>query len=162
MTQAAPPSRASQLAQKLISEGERTTTFFSGLPAEVWGQPLYPGPPVWHVRDALEHLVLAEQSLREMIRNVSTGGPGAPVDFDIDRFNHENLGRLAGLDRDALLAQYSTTREDSAAFAATLSEAQLEQRGRHPAMGDSAVSDMLKMLYLHNTLHIKDIKKLLG
>ncbi len=61
-----------------------------------------------------------------------------------------------------LLDIFSGTRQATAVFARGLDDAQLALRGRHPAMGDSSLGDILKMIYLHNTMHVRDIKKLLA
>lgn len=147
------------LATKLLSEGEKTKAFFEALPEEAWTKKVYADGAQWDARETLSHLIQSEASLRTLFQRVAAGGEGAPVDFDIDRFNREHTGRLAELSRDALLQRYTQEREATAIFAGSLTTAQLTLRGRHPAMGDSSIEDMLKMIYLHNSMHLRDIKK---
>jgi hypothetical protein len=149
------------LADKLLAEGERTTAFFDALSEAAWSHQLYTDGKAWSVALTLEHLILAERQLAQLIERVAGGGSGAPDDFDVDGFNAAQTGALGVTGRPALLANYRAQREATAALARRLDADQLARRGRHPAMGDSSVADMLKMIYLHNTLHIKDIKKLL-
>ncbi len=154
------PATAHDLADKLLAEGERTLAFFESLSDETWSRQLYAHDSLWTVRNALEHLTLAETNLVTIIAGVAAGGQGATEDFDIDGFNREHTSHLAALDRPALLAAYRTQRAQTAALAGSLSESQLALRGRHPAMGDSSVADMLRMIYLHNVMHVKDVKRL--
>ena len=149
----------STLAAKLLSEGERTLTFFQSLPEEAWSKKVYSDGAQWDARETLAHLIQAEASLRVLFKQVVAGGEGAPADFDIDRFNRDRTGRLAALSREELLHRFQHERNKTAEFAAGLTTAQLALRGRHPALGDSSVEEMLKMIYLHNTMHVRDIKK---
>jgi uncharacterized damage-inducible protein DinB len=147
-------------ADKLRAEGERTLSFFGALSDAHWHAQLYADGACWTVAQTFEHLIVAERLLARLIARVADGGPGAPDDFDIDATNLAKTGALGSDDRAALTAAYAETRAATAAFAGALSAEQLERRGRHPAMGDSSVEDMLKMIYLHNTLHIKDVKRM--
>lgn len=150
---------ASALADKLLSEGARILEYFAGLPDETWDKPLYTHETLWHVTEVFEHLILSERTLLALFGQVADGGAGAPADLDIDRFNREHTGDLAGLSRAKLLDAFEAQRAETASFARGLSDEQLARRGRHPALGDSAVGDMLKMIYLHNAMHLKDVKR---
>lgn len=152
-------SNGPALATKLRSEGEHTLAFFTGLAEEDWQQALYLDGAEWRVRDALEHLIQSEASLRVLFRKVVVSGEGAPANFDIDGFNRERTGRLAALTREQLLQRFTHERNKTADFASELTVEQLALRGRHPALGDSSIEEMLKMIYLHNTMHVRDIKK---
>lgn len=147
------------LATKLRSEGERTMAFFSALPERDWQRMLYRDDVAWQVRDALEHLIQSEASLCRLFQQVVAGGEGAPAHFDIDRFNHLHTGLLAELSRGELLARFHAGREATANFAQALTDDQLAMRGRHPALGDASIEEMLKMIYLHTTMHMRDIKR---
>lgn len=147
------------LAGKLMAEGDKMRAFFESLPEEAWHKKVYADGAQWDARETLSHLIQSEASLRALFKQVVAGGEGAPVDFDIDRFNQEHTGRLAKLSRDELLQRYADERKATVEFASGLAGAQLEMRGRHPAMGDSSIEDMLKMIYLHNSMHMRDIRK---
>ena len=148
-----------ELAAKLMNEGEKTKAFFEALPDEVWLKTIYTDGVQWNARETLAHLIQSEASLRKLFERIAAGGEGAPVDFDIERFNREHTGRLETLSRDALLHRYAEERQATVAFANALTSDQLAMRGRHPALGDSSIEDMLKMIYLHNSMHVRDIKK---
>jgi hypothetical protein len=152
-------SKGKHLAQKLIDEGERTLNFMKPLQPDVWGKQVHGDHSNWNVRDLFEHLILSEESLRSLFRRIVEGGEGSPEDFNINAFNAERHGKLSGLSIDELFERYRYSRSRTAAFAEALSDEQLDINGRHPAMGMSRIEEMLKMIYLHNTMHIKEIKK---
>jgi hypothetical protein len=152
---------AQTLAEKLVAEGQRTSSFFEALDDAVWSHVLYEGPPRWDVGQTFEHLTLAEEELLALISRVAAGGEGAPLDFNIDLRNAERLEKSGVWARDDAFIRYRAQRAATSERVAQFSDHELARRGRHPAMGDSSVADMCKMIYLHNTLHIKDIKRLL-
>lgn len=148
-----------QLAHKLASEGERTLAFFRSLPDEAWSTQVYQDGAMWRVRDVFEHLCISEHGLRRLFEQILATGQGAPEDFDIDVFNAERTGRFASLSRDALFALYSETRSATIAFTQGLTDEQLAIRARHPAMGDASLEDMIKMVYLHHQMHVRDVRR---
>jgi hypothetical protein len=154
--------KATKLAEKLTSEGERSLAFFRGLPAEIWSKQIYSEGAMWTARDAVEHLTIAEHGMKRLCEQIIETGVGAPEDFDVDAQNKSKTGRFANLSREELLQMYADTRARTVAYARTLSDEQLAKRGRHPAMGDSSVEGILKIIYLHNNMHIGDIKKLVS
>ena len=60
-----------------------------------------------------------------------------------------------------LLAQYREVRSHATAWVSGLKEADLEITGRHPFLGQTVLRDMIKMLYIHNLDHYRDMKKTL-
>lgn len=154
---------STQLADKLTSEGERTLAFFRAISPEKWEAQLYTDGAQWTIRQAFEHLCISEHGMKRLCEQiVFEGGKGAAKDFNIDEYNKSKTDRFAQMTRDELLALYDQSRQQSAALARALTDEQLALRGNHPAMGDSSVQDILKMLYLHNTMHMKDAKKALA
>lgn len=151
---------ASKLAEKLLSEGERALAFFRALPEDAWARTLYTDGARWTTRQAFEHLSIAETGIRRLCEEVAQGGSnGAPKGFDVDGFNHRMTDTYAAKTLDELFVLFAETRRRTADFARSLDDAQLALRGRHPALGDSSLGDALKMIYLHNAMHIRDIKK---
>ena len=147
------------LADKLISEGERTLAYFQALPASAWQQPIYGEGAHWILRDVFEHLIISEASLLKLFRRIVRTGMGIEDGFNVDQFNAEHTRELSALSRDELTQQYAQTRQRTADFARELSDEQLAMRARHPALADAALEDMLKLIYLHHSMHVRDAKK---
>jgi hypothetical protein len=150
-----------QLADKLLSEGNKTLAFFRGLPESAWSKQVFEDGAMWKVRDIFEHLCISEHSLRRLFENILATGQGAPEGYDVNAFNKEKTGRFASLSRDELFALYDETRRKTAEFTRGLTDERLAIRARHPAMGDASLEEMLKMVYLHHALHVRDVKRLI-
>lgn len=120
---------------------------------------IYADGAQWSTRDILEHLVISEQEMQRLRAQIIEIEVGAPDGFDIDAYNLNETGRFAALSIEELLALFANTRQNTALDARRMNETQLARRGRHPAMGDSSIEDIFKIIYLHNTMHIRDIRK---
>lgn len=153
------PDTSASLAEKLKSEGEKTQAFFAALTPEQWQKTVYGEEGPWTARSILAHFVSAEQGFLKIFPSIRDGGPGVTDDFDIDRFNASQQAKLAEISPVDLLARYQATRAEMVAFALSLSEDDLQKRGRHPALGVTSLGEMLKMVHLHNTMHLRDLKK---
>jgi len=150
-----------ELAEKLKSEGERFVTFFSGLTDAQWQMEVYTEGTVWTVRNVLSHFVTSERGLVRLFEQIRTGGAGSADDFSIDRFNASQQEKTKELTPSELLEQYKSVRADSVTWVLGLQEADLEKTGRHPFLGQTTIREMIKMLYLHNQIHYRDLKKTL-
>ena len=154
-------SEAAELADKLKSEGEKFTAFFASLTDEQWKVQVYTEGAAWTVRSVLAHFVTSERGLVRLFEQIRQGGPGASEDFSIDRYNASQQGKTKDLTPQVLLEQYRAARAEMAAWVSTLGEAELEKTGRHPFLGHATLREMIKMIYLHNQLHYRDLRKAL-
>lgn len=154
-------SRLPNLLKRLREEGDKTTALFAGLTADQWGLMLYAEGRPWHAHDLLAHLLSTERSIQNLARNVLAGGPGAPADFDIDAFNHAEVTRLHGRPPADLLAEFASARADTLTLMESLTDGNLDQRGRHPFLGETTLEEILKLLYRHTMLHGRDLRKAL-
>ncbi len=155
-------SEVNELAEKLKSEGERFISIFSGLAADQWQQEVYTEGATWTIRNVLSHFVTSERGLLKLFENIRQGGEGASQDFSIDRYNAAMQARTKESTSQELLEQYKAIRAESVAWTSGLSEADLDKQGRHPFLGVTTLREMVKMLFLHNQLHYRDIRKALG
>ncbi len=150
------------LANKLKTEGERFVTFFSGLSDAQWQMDVYTEDSVWTVRNVLAHFVTSERGLLRLFEEIRLGGAGVADDFSIDRYNARQQEKSGELTPVELLEQYKSMRENAVAWVASLQEAELEITGRHPFLGQTALREMIKMLYIHNQTHYRDLKKVVN
>jgi len=152
-------SESAGLAEKLEFEGKRILSFFSGMTDAQWGMDVYTENAVWSVRDVLSHFVTSERGLVKLFDQIRSGGTGASDDFSIDRYNANQQEKTRGLLPSELIEQYKVVRANSIAWVLGLEESDLETTGRHPFLGQTTLREMIKMLYLHNRIHYRDIKK---
>jgi hypothetical protein len=153
---------ATQLANKLSTEGERTTRYFSQLNEAAWSQSVYADGSHWNVRQVFEHMITSEEKLLDIFKAVAAGKGGSVEALDVDAANARLTGALSALASRGVLAQYAETRATTVAWIRRLTDSQLAARGRHPAMGETTLEEMLKMIYLHNQMHVRDVKRTLA
>ncbi|MEW5940384.1 MAG: DinB family protein, partial [Chloroflexota bacterium] len=93
---------------------------------------------------------------------IRQGGEGATEDFSIDRYNARQQEKTQDLTPSELLEQYRSMRADTVNWVSGLQESDLEKTGRHPFLGKTTIREMVKMLYIHQQLHYRDMKKVLS
>lgn len=152
-------SESTELAEKLRAEGEKFIAIFSGLGEDQWQTEVYTEGATWTIRNILSHFVTSERGLLKLFEKIRQGDAGSPDDFSIDRYNAAMQARTQELTPQALLEQYKIIRAESVAWTSGLSEEDLQKRGRHPFLGITTIRDMIKMLYIHNLNHYRDMKR---
>ena len=154
-------SEIAELAEKLRSEGDKIVSIFSGLSEDQWNREVYTEGTTWTIRNVLSHFVTSERGLLKLFEQIRQGGAGAADDFSIDRYNAAMQARMKEASPQELLEQYKEVRAHAVAWVSGLKESELEIPGRHPFLGQTAIRDMIKMLYIHNLNHYRDMKKVL-
>jgi DinB superfamily len=154
-------SEITELAEKPRSEGDRFISIFSGLTDDQWNHEVYTEGATWTIRNVLAHFVTSERGLLKLFERIRQGGEGSPDDFSIDRYNAAMQERTKAATPQELLEQYKEVRANAIAWVSGLKESELEMIGRHPFLGHTAIRDMIKMLYIHNLNHYRDMRKAL-
>jgi len=154
-------SEITELAAKLKSEGEKMVTVFSEISDEQWQKEVYTEGTTWTIRNVLAHFVTSERGLIKLFEQIRQGGVGAADDFSIDRYNAAMQERTKALTPQELIEQYKEVRAKAIDWVAALQESELELTGRHPFLGQTVIREMIKMLYIHNLTHYRDLKKAL-
>jgi uncharacterized damage-inducible protein DinB len=148
-----------KLAGRLQAEAAKTIAFFSKLSDEEWHIEVYTENTIWSIRNVLTHFVTAERGFLRLFESIRSGGTGVPEDFSIDRFNAEQQERVKDLSPHVLMDDFRKVRSEMCAWVASLSGSDLEKQGRHPFLSQASLKEMIKMVYLHNQIHLRDIRK---
>lgn len=152
-----------ELAASLDAEGQRTVEFWHGLTPEQLQTQVYTDGLAWKAHDLLAHFVEVEGSIIKIIRRIAEGGEGVPADFDINRWNARHTTEMSAKHDDAwLIDEFARRRAENVAWVRSLTPEQLERRGRHPALGETEIKHMLKLIYIHLQGHMRDIKRALA
>ena len=154
-------SEVTELADKLRSEGQKVISIFSGLSDEEWSREVYTEGATWTIRNVLAHFVTSERGLLKLFEQIRQGGAGASDDFSIDRYNAAMQERTKNATPQELMEQYKEVRANAVQWVSGLSESELAITGRHPFLGQTGLREMIKMLYIHNMNHYRDMKKAL-
>jgi hypothetical protein len=150
------------LADRLLEDGQKTSLFFENLSPEQWQTVVYMEGSHWTIRQVLAHFVSSEVSFNRLLENILAGGAGTPEDFDIDVYNERKVAQLHNSTVDELLHQYRQARQSNVTLVSSLSPQDLTRQGRHPFLGVAPLPDMIKLIYRHNQIHLRDVRRLLG
>lgn len=156
------PERLDYLVERLSSEGQKTVEFFRLLTAEQLEQTLYVDGSRWKVRQLLAHFVTAEEGIQKLIEGVLAGGEGVAENFDINLFNERHVARLIDTPLEELMQRFDAVRQASIQLVDKMTPPDLLRTGRHPYLGIAPLEEMLKLLYRHNQIHQRDVRKLLN
>lgn len=152
-------TEAIELAAKLRFEGEKLTGFFEGLTEQQWGEEIYSEGSVWTIRNVLSHLMTSERAFVRLFEQIRQGGEGVSEDFVIDRYNARQQEKTRDLSTGELLEQYRNFRAQMIDWVSHLEDADLERKGRHPFLGVTTLREMIKMIYIHNQTHYRDVRR---
>jgi hypothetical protein len=150
-----------ELAEKLKTEGDKFVDIFSALTADQWRTEVYTEGETWTIRNVLSHFITSERGLVKLFEQIRQGGAGVTDEFSIDRYNSSQQEKTKDLSPAELLEQYKEVRANSVDWVSGLKDEELEIKGRHPFLGETVLREMIKMLYLHNQIHYRDLKKVL-
>jgi hypothetical protein len=150
-----------RLAGKLLEEGEKTQAFFQSLTEGQWQMSVYADGALWTPRQVLAHFVSTEGQIHSLIENLLAGGSGAPEGFDVDAFNAQDVPRWDSFSTSELQDQLQRLREKTAALVQSLAVEDLSRQGRHPFLGVASLEDILKLLYRHQQIHLRDIRRVI-
>jgi len=150
------------IQKRLRDEGDKVLALFEALTPEQWQTVIYTDGMTWTIKDLLAHQISAEREFQFYGRDVLNGGPGAPEDFDINRFNNHAVRQSADQTPEKLLAAFRATRQASIDFVTVIPSDQFTLQGRHPFFGLITLEDLFKLIYRHNMLHVRDLRRVLG
>ncbi len=149
------------IQKRLRDEGDKLLTLFAALTDAQWATTLYTDGAVWTFKDLLAHQVSAEREFQYYGREILAGGPGAPEDFSINAFNNAAVAAMADRTATELLSAFRAARGDTIELVATIADADFARQGRHPFFGMMSIEDMFKLIYRHNMMHARDLRKAL-
>jgi uncharacterized damage-inducible protein DinB len=154
-------SETTELAQKLKFEGEKFAAFFGGLTDDQWKKQVYTEGSVWTIRNILAHLMTSERAFIKLFESIRRGGGGVAEDFVADRYNASQQEKTKELTPIQLLEQYKARRAQMIEWVSGISDSDLEKTGRHPALGVTTLREMVRMVYIHNQSHYRDLRRVL-
>jgi hypothetical protein len=154
-------AKTQDIIKRLSDKGAESVSYFSALPPDAWAQQVYDTGSEWDVRQVLCHFVAAESSFTRIWDAAMRGDTHAPDVFNIDAFNAESVGAMGDMLPDALIAQFQRTRAGTIRFLESIDDPDLERESWHPWFGWDKLEKFLKLVYRHNMLHERDVRKAL-
>ena len=154
--------RLAEIRAALAGAGEDTLRFYATLTPEQLRCVVYTEEVHWTARQVLAHLITIETSMHALFRNILSGGPGSPPDFDVLRFNRSQPQKLDHLAMPELLDRFKAVRQETMAIVADLSEEDLDRKGRHVFLGHDRLERFIRWAYEHARLHEDDVRRALA
>ena len=150
------------ICKRLRNEGDRLLALFEALTPDRWQTVIYTDGMNWSIKDVLAHQVSVERKFQFYGQDILNGGEGAPEGFVVNEFNNAEVAGLSDRSVAELLAELRSARQATIDFVGTLAESDFTRRGRHPVFGIISMEEMFKLIYRHNMLHARDIRKATG
>ena len=107
----------------------------------------------------MRHLLNAEQGFHHLLQDVLRGGAGSPEYIDLDAFNEQQLEGTRPQNAQEVLLAFSEARVTTIEILRNMKESDLERVGRHPFLGMTTIDKMVQLIYRHNMLHQRDIRR---
>jgi hypothetical protein len=153
--------RRSDIITELENSMQTLIAFYRSLKTEELNLKVYQDGESWTVIQVLTHLVTIERSMQKLFNNILSGGPGAPPDFDIERFNRSQPKKLFNLDLDELIRQFNSVREITISIVRNMDETDLDREGLHAYHGHGKLERFIRWAYEHQRIHVDDIRRVL-
>jgi DinB superfamily len=150
------------LSNRMLEEGQKTVEFFHSLSTDQLEIEIYADGSRWKVRQLPAHFLSTEVGIFRLIFSILDGGPGVPENFDIDRYNEKQVSGYRDQDVADILEKFIEQRRSNARFTSNMTPDDLQKEGRHPYLGIVQVSEFIKLLYRHNQIHQRDIRRVLS
>jgi hypothetical protein len=153
--------RRDAIAAELERNLDETVSLFRSLSTDELRTQLYSDGAKWTVRQVLAHFVAIEGSMQWLFKNMLSGGPGAPPDFDFERFNRTQTPKFDGLSLDELIERFKAVRQETVRIVREMKEEDLDREGLHAFHGKGRLDRFIRWAYEHVRLHEEDIRKVL-
>ncbi|HYN86876.1 MAG TPA: DinB family protein [Ardenticatenaceae bacterium] len=116
----------------------------------------------WSIRDILAHVANASADHRRIAQAIVAGSAVTMPGFDLDAWNRQRLAERSDQDVRTILDALNAEHARLLALLARLAPGDLEKPGHHPALGDTTVGKILRIVGLHQRMHQRDIAGLLA
>jgi uncharacterized protein (TIGR03083 family) len=150
------------IQKRLRDEGDKLIRAFESLSLDQQAMTIYADGMAWSLKDLLAHLCSAERAFLYYGRDILNGGEGAPEGFDIDAFNQREVGQSRGRTFAQLLDELRAVREETIDLVGHIADEEFARSGRHPFFGQMSIDDMFKLIYRHNMMHLRDVRRAIG
>lgn len=151
--------RRSAIAAELERNLSETVSLFRSLSSEELDTQLYTDGAKWTVRQVLAHFIAIERSMQWLFKNILSGGPGAPTDFDFERFNRSQTPKFDGLSLAELIERFESVRQETLCIVSEMKEEDLDREGLHAFHGKGKLDRFIRWAYEHVRLHLEDVMK---
>ncbi len=151
--------RVQTLIDKLAATRQEMLQTIEGLDegALTW----QPGDGRWSIKETLGHLASSEGSHRQVAQTIAAGQTVDVPDFDLDTWNAAQVSKRHQRSIDEILGEMAAERQRTLSALQDLEDEALDGQGLHPALGETTVLKVFRIIPIHERWHLKDIRQLL-
>jgi uncharacterized damage-inducible protein DinB len=153
-------SEVNKIKDRLTAARSRLLSAVAGLDDARWDW--RPGDGRWSARLTLAHVGSAQWSHLEVARRVVDGQTVDLPGFDLDAWNDARVAERAGWSVDQIMVDLEAAQQATFSFLDGLDTEQLALTGTHPALGEISVGQVLRVIAVHDSLHRRDLLRLLA
>ena len=154
--------RRDEIAGELERGMAETVSLFKSLSPENLRMKLYQDGAQWTVQQVLAHFTAIERSMHRLFKDILAGGPGAPPDFDFERYNLSQTRKYDGLTFDELIERFKEVRQETIRIVREMKEEDLDREGLHAFHGRGKLDRFIRWAYEHVRLHEDDVRQVTG
>ncbi len=112
----------------------------------------------WTIKDAIAHLAGAERGMTRIAQGMASNtDPQLPEGYNNDEYNARQVAKRQALPLAEIRNELDDSRNGLMALLEGLTAKQLELCGEHPLAGETALKDLLVIIYNHEVAHCKEI-----
>ena len=150
--------RCSDIIIELENSLSLSIEFFRSLNPEELNLKVYQDDESWTIIQMLAHLITIERSMHWLFKNILSGGPGSPEDFDIAKFNRSQPKKLFMLNLDELIEQFTSVRQTTIEIVENMDDDDLDREGLHAYHGHGKLERFIRWAYEHERIHEDEIR----
>ena len=141
---------------------ERSIAFIASLTPDQLDEKIYQDGAHWTTRQVVAHFITIERSMHWLFSNILSGGEGSPENFDVDRYNKEQTGKLDDVPLDELIHRLRQVRRETIDIVSAMSESDLDREGRHAFHGYGKLERFIHWADEHMRIHEDEIRTALN
>lgn len=111
----------------------------------------------WSIKNALAHLAANEALMTDVLESIANDTEPPVNEYDTDPINAEQVAQAEGESVAQIWQHLDESRSWLLKFLSTVTPAQVERRGSHPAQGMLNVREFLALIYSHEATHAREI-----
>jgi hypothetical protein len=120
-----------------------------------------PGDGRWSIKETLAHLASSEESHRQVAQAIAAGQTVDLPDFDLDTWNAARVAERRQQSIGEIMKEIAAERQRTLNALQDLESEALDRQGLHPALGETTVLKVFRIIPIHERWHLKDIRQLL-
>jgi hypothetical protein len=152
--------RKGPLRERLASGREMFLAEVAALGEDELARPVWSdGHGHWTTQELIGHVAYAEAGMLPLITNTLAGNPPQPnPDFDLNRYNEGRVRRAKEQTVPELLARLAASRQETLTLLDSVTDADLDRPSYHPALKETTVEGIFKVIAFHERTHAKDMR----